>query len=61
MNFPFIRTRKARWLDAVARRNAADRDLQRAVLSGSTQRIHAARKAMQDATSALMRIENGGK
>lgn len=55
---PFIRTRKARWAKAMAIRAQADSDLQRAVLSGCTQRIHAARAAMRDATHALMRLEN---
>ena len=38
-------------------REIADKDLQRAVLSGDTQRINAARKAMQDATHAQMAHE----
>ena len=38
-------------------REIADKDAQRAVLSGDTQRIKAARKAMRDATHALLRHE----
>lgn len=38
-------------------REIADKALQRAVLSGDTQSIRAARDAMQDATHALMRHE----
>ena len=38
-------------------REIADKDAERAVLSGDTQRIKAARKAMQDATHAQLRHE----
>lgn len=40
-------------------RELASADLQRAVLSGETQRIKAARKAMQEATHAQMAHELG--
>ena len=42
-------------------REIADKAYRRAVLSGDTQAIHKAFKAMQDATHALMRHEQAVK
>lgn len=51
--------RNRRLTALMVRRQIADKELQRAVLSGDTRRIHAARAAMQAATHAQLREELG--
>ena len=57
----FKRFAKRRQVQLMVARDIADKELQRAVLSGDTRRINASRKAMMEATHAQMRAELGWK
>ena len=55
------RLSRRRHVDLMVAREVADKELQKAVLSGDTHRINASRKAMMEATHAQMRAELGWK